>query len=200
MYSQNGWSLQPGTRNKIELPAAKVGKNGRPLFDENRGYDGPDCINAVLWITCGTNMKEVIDNLQMELEGEQLQIRWKQAQKKNTKNQIVIYGIPPGFDPLGIMHELLHGLKESEKEICDNGTVLTLEERVHRRDLALPLFNGYYKQASPPKASTHSKGLENSLNKNKEFTQNCCRIFHLEYDPSNNARMEPVWRHFKDSG
>jgi hypothetical protein len=70
MYSQNGWSLQPGTRNKIELPAAKVGKNGRPLFDENRGYDGPDCINAVLWITCATNMKEVIDNLQMELEGE----------------------------------------------------------------------------------------------------------------------------------
>jgi hypothetical protein len=71
----------------------------------------------------------------------------------------VIYGIPPGFDSLGIMHELLHGLKETEKEICDNGTILTLEERVHRRDLALPLFNGYYKQASPPKASTHSGGL-----------------------------------------
>jgi hypothetical protein len=170
MYSQNGWSLQPGTRNKIELPAAKVGKDGRPLFDENRGYDGPDCINAVLWITCVTNVKEAIDNLQMELEGKQLQIRWKQAQKKNTKNQIVIYGIPPGFDSLGIMHELLHGLKESEKEICDNGTILTLEGRIHHRDLALPLFNGYYKQASPPKAFTLSEGLENSLNKNKEFT------------------------------
>ncbi len=112
----------------------------------------------------------------------------------------MIYGISPGFDPLGIMHELLHGFKESEKEICDNGTILTLEECVHRRNLALPLFNGYYKQASPPKASTHSKGLENSLNKNKEFTQNGCRIFHLEYDSSDNARMELVWRHFKDSG
>jgi hypothetical protein len=76
----------------------------------------------VLRITCATNVKEAIDNLQMELEGKQLEIRWKQAQKKNTKNQIVIYGITPGFDPLGIMYELLHGLKESENEICENGS------------------------------------------------------------------------------
>ena len=65
----------------------------------------------------------------MELEGEHLQIRWKLAQKKNTKNQIVIYGIPPVFDPVGIMGELLHGLKESEKELCNPGSSLSLEER-----------------------------------------------------------------------
>jgi hypothetical protein len=47
MYIQNKWSLQPGTRNKLKLPAAKVGKDGRPLFDKNRGYDGPDRITAV---------------------------------------------------------------------------------------------------------------------------------------------------------
>ncbi len=66
--------------------------------------------------------------------------------------------------------------------------------------MALPLFNGYYKQTTPPKALTHSKGLENSLNKNKEFTQNGCRIFHLEYDPAKNPRMEMVWSHFIESG
>ncbi len=72
MYVQNPWLLQPGTRNKLKLPAAKGGKDGRPLFDENHGYDGPDRINSVLWITCDTNVKNAIDNLQMELEGEQL--------------------------------------------------------------------------------------------------------------------------------
>ena len=200
MYIQNKWSLQPGTRNKLKLPAAKFGKDGRPLFDENRGYDGPDRITAVLWITCDSNAKEAIDELQMELEGEHLQIRWKPAQKKNTKNQIVIYGIPPVFDAAGIMGELLHGLKESEKELCNPGSTLSLEERNHRRDLELPLFNGFFKQATPPKAVSLSEGKETSLNKNKEYTQNGCRVFNLEYDPSDNARMAPVWTQFKDSG
>ena len=118
MYVQNKWSLQPGTRNKLKLPAAKVGKDGRPLFDENRGYDGPDRITAVLWITCDGNAKDAIEGLQMELEGEHLQIRWKQAQKKNTKNQIVIYGIPPVFDAEGIMGELLHGLTRRVRRSC----------------------------------------------------------------------------------
>jgi hypothetical protein len=200
MYIQNKWSLSPGTRSKLKLPAAKVGKDGRPLFDENRGYDGPDRINSVLWITCDTNAKDAIDELQMELEGEQLQIRWKPAQKKNTKNQIVIYGIPPVFDAEGIMGELLHGLKASEKELCDSGSSLLLEERIFRRDLPLPLFNGYFKQAIPPKAASHSEGQEMSLNKNKEYTQNGCRVFNLEFDPSDNARMAPVWNQFKESG
>ena len=200
MYVQNKWSLQPGTRNKPKLPAAKVGKDGRPLFDENRGYDGPDRITAVLWITCDGNAKDAIEGLQMELEGEHLQIRWKPAQKKNTKNQIVIYGIPPVFDAEGIMAELLHGLKESEKELCAPGSTLDLDERNCRRDLALPLLNGYFKQAIPPKAVSLAEGKETSLNNNKEYTQNGCRVFNLEYDPSDNARMAPVWTQFKDSG
>jgi hypothetical protein len=44
-------------------------------------------------------------------------MRWKAAQKKNTKNQIIVYGLPPGFNYKGIMWELLYGLKESEKEL-----------------------------------------------------------------------------------
>ena len=140
IYIQNKWSLSPGTRSKLKLPAAKVGKDGRPLFDENRGYDGPDRINSVLWITCDTNAKDAIDELQMELEGEQLQIRWKSAQKKNTKNQIVIYGIPPVFDAEGIMGELLHRLKASEKELCDSASSLLLNERIFCRDDEASLF------------------------------------------------------------
>ncbi len=44
------------------------------------------------------------------------------------------------------------------------------------------------------------EGKETSLNKNKEYTQNVCRVFNLEYNPRDNARMAPVWTQFKDSG
>jgi hypothetical protein len=117
--------------------------------------------------------------LQIELEGEKLQIHWKPTQKKNTHNQIVIYGLPPGFDTKGIMRELLFGLKECEKELC-NANKFTPSQNIEQRDKPLPLLNGYYKQATPPKASSYSKSLENLLNKNKEYMQNRCRLFHLE--------------------
>ncbi len=45
MFLPNPWSLQPGTRNKLQLPAAKVGKDRHQLYDENRGYNGPNWIN-----------------------------------------------------------------------------------------------------------------------------------------------------------
>jgi hypothetical protein len=131
-----------------------------------------------MWIMADVNIKDALNSLQMELEGEHIQIRWKAAQKKNTKNQIVIYSLPPGFDPKGIICELLYGLKESKKELCD-GKRFTLDQNMACRDMPLPLLNGYYKQTPPPKAPTLSKGLENFLNKNKEFTQNGCRCFIL---------------------
>ena len=54
------------------------------------------------------------------------------------------------FDPVGIMGKLLHGLKESEKELCNPGLSLSLEERNHRRDLELLLVNDISsKQPSP---------------------------------------------------
>jgi hypothetical protein len=134
----------------------------------------------------------------MELEGDQLQIRWKPAQKKNLRNQIVIYGLPPGFDQKGIMRELLHGLEVREKDLCD-GNQFDPAQNIERRELPLPLFNWYYKQATAPKAPTHSEGLENSLNKNREYMQNGCRVFHLEYDPSKNRRMDRVWTQFIES-
>ncbi len=119
MFIQNAWSIQPDNRNKPKLPAPKVGKDGRQLFSENQDYNGPDRITAVMWITADVNVKVALNNLQMELEGEHLQIRSKATQKKNTKHQIVIYGLHHGFDPKGIMRELLYELKESEKELCN---------------------------------------------------------------------------------
>jgi hypothetical protein len=199
LFIQNAWSLQPGTRNKPKLPAPKIGKDGCQLFDENWGYDGLDWIISIVWISADMNIKDAFLDLQMELESEHLQIRWKPAQKKNTKNQIVVYGLPPGFDPRGIMRGLMYGLKGSKKELC-NAKKFSLEQNLDQRDMALPLFNGYYKQATPPKAPTHSQSLESSLNKNKEFMLNGCRIFHLKYNPSKNARMETIWTHFIESG
>jgi hypothetical protein len=35
MCVPNPWLLTPGVRNKLKLPAQKVGKNGCPVFDEN---------------------------------------------------------------------------------------------------------------------------------------------------------------------
>jgi hypothetical protein len=112
LFVQNQWSLTPGMRNRAKLPAPKVGKDGCQLFDKNRGYKGPDRITAVMWVMASCNVKDALTSLQMELEGKQLQIRWKPTQKKNSRNQIVIYSLPPGFDQKGIMQELLYGLKE----------------------------------------------------------------------------------------
>jgi hypothetical protein len=47
----------------------------------------------------------------MELKGKHLQLRWKPAQKKNSHNQIIIYDLVPGFNPRGVLRELLFGLK-----------------------------------------------------------------------------------------
>jgi hypothetical protein len=97
------------------------------------------------------------------------------------------------------MRELLFGLKECEKELC-NANRFTPSQNMEQCDMPLPLLNGYYKQATPPKASSYSESLENSLNKNKEYMKNGCRLFHLEYNPADNRRMEPVWTQFIDSG
>jgi hypothetical protein len=37
------------------------------MFDENQGYDGPNCITAIKWITADCNVKEAMASIQMEL-------------------------------------------------------------------------------------------------------------------------------------
>ncbi len=76
MYVPNSWSLNPGFRNKPKLSTKKFGKDDQPVFDKNWGYDGPDRITAIVWISASCNVKEALMDLQMELEGKNLQIRW----------------------------------------------------------------------------------------------------------------------------
>jgi hypothetical protein len=199
LFIQNQWSLTPGMRNRPKLLAPKVGKDGCQLFNKNRENIGPDHSTSIMWVTASCNVKDALTLLQMELEGEQLQIWWKPAQKKNSRNQIVIYGLPPGFDQKGIMREILHGLKECKKDLCD-GNQFDPSQNIGCCEMQLRLFNGYYKQATAPKASTHAEGLKNSLNKNRKYMQNGCRVFHLEYNPSKNKQMDRVWTQLIKSG
>jgi hypothetical protein len=76
LFVQNQWYLTAGMRNRPKLQAPKVGKDGRQLFDNNCGYKGPGRITAVMWITASCNVKDALTCLQMELEGERLQIWW----------------------------------------------------------------------------------------------------------------------------
>ncbi len=84
MFIQNDWSLVPGVRNKPKLSPPKVSKDGRQIFDKNRGYNGPNVITPIMWISTSCNVKDALTCLQIELEGAKLQIRWKLTQKKNT--------------------------------------------------------------------------------------------------------------------
>jgi hypothetical protein len=97
------------------------------------------------------------------------------------------------------MRALLYGLKECEKELCHH-QCFSISENMDHWERPLLLLNGYYKQATAPEASSHSKSRETSLNKNKEYMQNRRRLFHLEYNPTENARMDPVWTQFITSG
>ncbi len=98
MFIQNSWSFNSGVQNKPKLPAQKFGKDGRLVFNKNKGYDGPDRITSIMWVSTQCNVNDALKDLQMELEGESLQICWKQTQKKNTRIQIVLYGLLPGFN------------------------------------------------------------------------------------------------------
>jgi hypothetical protein len=61
-------------------------------------------------------------------------------------------------------------------------------------------MNGYFKQVSPPKASSASENKEHSLNKIKEYQKNGCKMFVIEYNPIDNRRMSQVWELFMNSG
>jgi hypothetical protein len=54
-------------------------------------------------------------------------------------------------------------------------------------------MNGYFKQVTPPKATSDSESREHSLNKLTEFKKNGCKMFVIEYNPIDNHRMAPLW-------
>jgi hypothetical protein len=67
-------------------------------------------------------------------------------------------------------------------------------------DLPLPVMNGYFKQVTPPKATSDLESQEHSLNKLTEFKKNNCKMFVIEYNPMDNCRMAPLWDIFINSG
>ncbi len=58
--------------------------------------------------------------------------------------------------------------------------------------LCLPVMNGYFKQITPPKATTDSESWDHLLNKLNKFKKNGCKIFVIEYNPTNNRWMAPL--------
>jgi hypothetical protein len=61
-------------------------------------------------------------------------------------------------------------------------------------------MNRYFKQVTPPKASSASESKERSLNKIKEYQKNGCKMFAIKYNPINNRRMSPIWDLFMNPG
>jgi hypothetical protein len=49
-------------------------------FDENHQYNGPDRITGIMLISAPGNVKQVIGDLLIELEGDAHQIRYKLTQ------------------------------------------------------------------------------------------------------------------------
>ncbi len=97
MFIQNNWSLVPGIRNKPKLPAPKVGKDGCQIFDKNRRYDRPDQISAIMWISRSCNVKDALTCLQIELEGEKLQILLEANPEEEYPKPNCYLWPPPGL-------------------------------------------------------------------------------------------------------
>jgi hypothetical protein len=57
-------------------------------------------------ISAPGNVKDAINNLLIELEGNAHQIRYKPTQQKNSKAKKMFPGIPTGLCPEGIMRSV----------------------------------------------------------------------------------------------
>jgi hypothetical protein len=194
-FVRNEFSLIPGTRNKPKVPPQKVDSDGRLQFDENCVYDGPDRIKGIMPISAPCNVRQAIGNLLIELEGDVHQIRYKPTQRKNSKVEKMFPGVPAGLCPKGIMQSVRHGLKKYKKALC-NAKKFPIKANMNQYHQDLPVMNGYFKQVTPPKASSAPENKEHSLNKIKEYQKNGCKMFIIEYNPIDNPQMSPVWELF----
>ncbi len=182
----------PGTRNKPKVPPQKVDLDVCLQFDENRVYDGPNRITGIMSISALCNVRQAIGNLLIELEGDVHQICCKPTQRKNSKAEKMFPGVPAGLCPEGIMQSVWHGLSKCKKALCD-AKKFSIKANMNWYHQDLPIMNGYFKQVTPPKASSASENKEHSLNKIKEYQKNGCKMFVIEYNPIDNRRMSPVW-------
>jgi hypothetical protein len=74
IFIQNQFSLVPGMCNKSKNPPKKVNANGHFQFDENQQFNGPDRITGSMSISAPGNVKDAINNMLIELEGNAHQI------------------------------------------------------------------------------------------------------------------------------
>jgi hypothetical protein len=96
-FIQNHFSLIPGMCNKPKQPPQKVDADGRFQFDENRQFEGPNRITGIMLISAPGNVKDAINNLLIELEGDAHQICYKPTQQKNSKAKKMFPGVPAGY-------------------------------------------------------------------------------------------------------
>jgi hypothetical protein len=198
-FIQNQFSLNPGMHNKPKNLPQKVDFDCRFQFDENQQFDGPDRITGIMSISAPGNVKDAINNLLIELEGDAHQIRYKSTQQKNSKAEKMFPGVPAGLCPEDIMRSIRHGLKKCEKMLC-TAKKFTIKANMNRYDLPLPVMNGYFGQVTPPNAISDSESHEHLLNKLTEFKKNGCKMLVIEYNPIDNRRMSPVCDLFINSG
>jgi hypothetical protein len=191
--------LIPGTQNKPKVLPHKVGLDSCLQFNENRVYDGPNRITGIMLISAPCNVRQVIGNILIELEGDVHQICYKPTQFKNSKAEKLFLGVPAGLCPKGIMQSVRHGLKKCKKALC-NAKKFSIKANMNLYHQDLPIMNGYFKQVTPPKASSASESKGHSLDKIKEYQKNRCKMFVIEYNPIDNCWMSPVWDLFMNSG
>ena len=122
------------------------------------------------------NVKQAIDDLLIELEGDVYQIKYKPTQCTNSKAKKMFPGVPAGLCSEGIMRSIRHGLKNCEKTLC-NAKKFTIKANMDCYHLPLLVINGYFKQVTPPQTFSDSESGNYSLNKLIEFKNNGCKIF-----------------------
>ncbi len=114
-------------------------------------------------ISAPGNVRDAIDNLIIELEGNAHQVRYKPTQQKNSKAEKMFPGVPAGLCHEGIMRSVQHGLKKCEKTLC-NAKKFKIMANMDRFHLPLQVMNRYFKQVTPPKATSNLENQEHSLN------------------------------------
>ncbi len=107
-------------------------------------------------ISAPGNVRDAIDNLLIEFEGNAHQVCYKPTQQKNSKAEKMFPGIPAGLCHEGIMRSVQHGLKKCEKTLC-NAKKFTIKANMDCYHLPLLAMNGYFKQVTPPKATSDSE-------------------------------------------
>ncbi len=128
------------------------------------------------------NVKQAIGDLLIKLKGDAHQIKYKPTHRKNSKAEKMFPGVPAGLCSEGIMHSILHGLKNCEKTLC-NAKKFLIRANMDWYQLPLPVMNGYFKQVTPPKTISDSESGNYLLNKLTKFKKNGCKNFVIEYDP-----------------